>query len=787
MLIFRLWPWLLVLLIVVIPAAERRWINEIVPGLDLELEGLDTWRPPTVCTVFDDEGVEIDQFALVRRFWVPIEDLPDVAWQAIVAAEDRRFFEHNGIDYMGILRAAYVNIQAGRVREGGSTLTQQLVKNLVVGADRTFGRKFHEALLAWRLEQRMDKMQILELYLNYIYLGSGNYGLEAAAQDYFGVSARELDMGQAAMLAGLIPGPSAWSPRRDQERAADRRRLVLNSMVAVGFVDFLDAQMHKRDPVDPPRRSNSAGESGYAYLTAVRREVRRILGEEVPFQAGLRIYTPLDQELQAVAEQAVRDAARMVEWRQGIPGSKRRAWGDEFFAFLDEAKGLERVVEKEEEVIVRPGPGDCFEAIYVGNGKVRAGPHKFWFAARTWWKRIYNSDYTQPARVLAETARWGDIYEVCLDKNEHATLEEVKWVEGAAVVIENATGHVVALAGGTTMPLEGFNRATQARRQAGSSFKPYVYAAALEAGKTQLDAVMDAPIALDAGNGRIWRPKNAGGGYQGRMTMRRAFALSVNTVAVRLAKFAGIDRVIQLARGAGVRSRMRPDLTLALGSGDVSVLDQAAGISTFSRMGRAIPPVFVRKLVDVRGAEVGRPGEPIRIDGVDAVLPGGEGELVMKPSTAWQVLEMMRGVVRDGTGVAAYVPGQDRGGKTGTTTGFADAWFVGFTPQHTIAVWIGRDERRTLGKGEAGGRAALPAWMAIADALPKERKEPLVVPDDILRVPHDGRWVGIREDQVRPTRLNWWDPGDLPLPTFPGDIPEPCPEPEDELRAAAEP
>jgi penicillin-binding protein 1A len=768
---------LLFVLAILLPGLYHRYTSELLPSLDAELSKLDTWRPPTVCRSLDVHGDVFDEFALFRREWMPITEMPPAMWQAVVAAEDRRFFDHGGIDFLGIARAMVVNLRAGDIKEGGSTLTQQLVKNTVVGAERSYVRKAREALLAWRLEQRMDKMTILELYLNFIFLGSGNYGVEAAAQDYFGVSSRDLNAGQAALLAGLIPAPSSYSPRRSEEAAAERRRIVLDAMVEERFVDPLDAQQFKREPIRPPPRVDvQTAPMGTAYATEVRREVRRLLGDVVPFEAGLQISTPYDPDLQAVAERAVLAAADAVQARQGHPGRTVRLKPSEVPAFLDAADGL----AQRDGVAQLPAIGACFPAMALGETKVQAGPYVFAWDAASLGRRIRNRDPLVAAEPLQAVVRWGDVYRVCLRSlltpsaksivSGVVELPDEDWVQGAAVVVETATGHIVSIVGGRTVEIEGFDRASQARRQPGSSFKPYVYAAAIEGGLTQISTVLDAPLQLGG-----WSPQNYGGGYRGNLPMRNAFAASVNTVAVRLLMRAGADAVVDLAHRAGIQSHIRDDLTIALGSSEITPLEHTVAVSTFPRMGRALPPVFVTRLRDVWGGEVAVEGGPISLPGVDATLPGGEGTLVMRPSTAWQVTDMMRGVVQFGTGVRAKKEGADRGGKTGTTSNYADAWFVGFTPTHTIGVWIGSDERTTLGHGETGGRAALPAWVAIADALPRGPQPVIAPPPDVVMVSWNQQWVGISDENVPPELLRWTDPGDAPLPAFPAARPATCP------------
>ncbi len=750
--------WLVLLLgSSVLPGAEDRVRFELLPWLDHQLKGLETWRPPTLCKVLDASGATVDEFALIRRDWVDLDDVPESVWSAVLAAEDRRFFDHHGVDLIGIARAVWVNLAAGAIREGGSTLTQQLVKNVVLSNERSFSRKAVEALLAWRLEQHIDKRRVLELYLNYVYLGSGNYGLQAAAQDYFGVDASELDPGQAALIAGLIPAPSRYSPRRDPEEARRRRRMVLDSMVEEGFVDVLDAQLAKRTPVDPPRRSSSEGRVGTAYFTSVRREVRRLLGSEIPFQAGLRVHTPYVPELQDVAERAVREAAEAVEKRQGHPGALRT---------LDEA-ATERFLEAS---AMREAPqvGECTEVVHLGGGRLGVGSLRLTFAPDTWARRVWNPDTEEGPQPLSVVARLGDVFDVCVGPKGTAELREEPWIEGSAIVMRVRDGAVLAVVGGRDMALEGFHRATQALRQAGSSFKPYVYAAALDAGWSQIDKVLDAPLSLPGGNGKTWSPKNYTGGYAGALPMRRAFAQSLNTVAVRLALDVGIDPIVDLAMRAGVQSPLRRDLTIALGSSEVTVLDQARGITTMVRGGVPVEPVWVEQLVDVTGRQVGRAGQMVDLPGLNVRLPGKELPPAMRASTAWQMVELMRTAVKEGTGRSAYVEGLERGGKTGTTSGYADAWFVGFTAEHVIVTWIGRDDRRALGFGETGGRSALPAWKAIATALGEPPGTALSPPPSVLRVPWQGQWVGVAAADVPHDALDWELRPDQPLDVFPG-------------------
>ncbi|WP_373049235.1 penicillin-binding protein 1A [Vulgatibacter sp.] len=752
-------------------AAGYHWLDEhILSTLPADLSSFREYRPPTVVSVKASDGTEIDQFYLERRIWVPLSELPPAAWQSFIAAEDRRFLKHGGVDLFGIARALYTNFQAGRKVQGGSTLTQQLVKNLLVGHERSYERKLKEAVLAFRLERELTKEEILELYVNYVFLGSGNYGLEAAARDYFGISARELNPGQAALLAGLVPAPSRYSPRTHPTAAQWRRSVVLRTMVEEGFVQQEEAERYLGDPVIVPRDAGRHHGEAIAYATQVRREIRRIMGEREAWEHGLQVQTPLDLGVQRVADGAVRRALRSLEERQGRRGAIKHLEPAEWEGFTARAAGLVRDVKSG--AVLAPDKGDCFQALVgpaQGLENLWAGPFRYRLAAADRAVRVRSILPEKPARPLQEQVRPGDVLRVCKADGDEVRLEERPWAEGAAVVVENATGRIVALVGGYEVGIEGFVRATQARRQPGSSFKPYVYAAGLLEGKTQIDTVLDAPISMPAGGGRTWSPKNYTNDYKGPLPMRRAMAQSLNTVAVRLALDAGPAQVARLAEAMGVRTPLRKDITMALGSSEVTPMDQAMGYATIARMGVPTDPVYIDKLTDVRGRIVGRAGGPIHLDGeTPAKLPGGPLPRALPAGVAYELADMLREVVRGGTARAAYKADYDRAGKTGTTNGYVDAWFVGFTPRYTVAVWVGTDGTFSLGEKETGGRTALPAWIEIVEALEQPAGERFAVPDDAVLVQSEQGWVGLARAHVPAKVLHTPDPGAAPLPAFPG-------------------
>lgn len=661
--------------------------RNILDGLPVDLTEYRDWLPLTNITVLDADGTEVDRFYVERRSWVPLDELPDHVWQAFVAAEDRRFFEHPGVDALGVGRALVGNLVAGETRSGASTLTQQLVKNLLVGNERSIERKLREAVLAWRLERDVGKQRILELYVNYVALGSGNYGVEAAARDYFSVSASELDVGQAALIAGLVPAPSRYSPRRWPEVSVQRRALVLGRMVKAGYLSENEAQAYVDVAIEVPQREDGHVTDQAAYLTEVRREIRQLFGNEAPFREGFTVRTPLRPDIQHVAVEAVADALEAHLQRQGAQGvrsvSTELAPASTQDCFLATAT----VVKRDVQVATAAGTWALEDpAVLVATAE---GP-----------------------RPLKSTLQPGARLRVCPTEPGRAVLEQEPWAQGAAVVLHTATGEVVAVAGGRGVTLEGFDRATQARRQPGSSFKPYVYATALQGDRTQLSVMTDGPLTMGG-----WSPKNYGGGYGGPQTLRQALARSTNTIAVRLAMDAGIKEVVRTATELGVRTPLRDDPTVALGSSEVTPLDQAVAYAAIVRGGVPVPPVWLREVATADNGPRALAGERLPVADKVVRLPGAPGPRVLRPEVAYQVVDMLRQVVVGGTARRVHDPLRDRGAKTGTTNDFVDAWLVGFTAHHVIAVWVGTDGVGSLGESETGGKAAGPAWKAIADAL----------------------------------------------------------------------
>ena len=819
-----------------------RWFDDnVLSTLPENLAHVQAYRPPSNCVIYDAAGTPIDEFYVERRIWIPIKNLPDHVWQAFVAAEDRRFFAHRGVDPAGILRALASNFLKGGVRQGGSTITQQIVKNLLVGKEKSYIRKMREAVLALRLERELSKKQLLELYINYVYLGSGNYGVEAAALDYFGKPAAELDAGQAATLAGLVPAPSRYSPHRHPENAVARRSYVLGRMVEEGYITLGDSRRFAQEPVVLPIERQARTSVGLAFLTEVRREIRRLFGTATPLSAGFHVYTTLDLEAQATAETAVREALHAVDERRGRRGVVMHVPESQRQAFLARAAGLQRIAppvepaspagqaaaagdpeeideetRKAEEAaaerdaitaaaakgaaarasaskkpskptakkaaapleppripaVAPPRPDDCLDMI-VGKGgldDLQAGPFHFSLIKADRGVQVRGPD-GKGRRVLSSAAGLGAVLRVCVVDDKTVRLDPKPWAEGAAVVIDNATGRVRALVGGYHDVLEGFVRATQARRQPGSSFKPFVYATALKSGKHQLDIVYDGPISLPGGNGKIWSPANYEDKYFGNLPIRNALAKSLNTVAVRFVYDLGARRVAETARSMGVRTPLRTDMSIALGSSEVTPMDLAIAYATIARMGAPTEPVMIDSIRDQSGKLLGVAGGNVVVDGETVgKLPGGPQPRALDAGVAYELADMMREVVKSGTARKAFKDGHDRAGKTGTTNECVDAWFVGFDADHTTAVWVGSDGPESIGPKETGGVTSLPAWMKIMDSIESPGPRRIAIPDEAVLVNVSGNWYGFPRGKVPARYLEREAATREPLPRFPSDF-----------------
>jgi penicillin-binding protein 1A len=662
------------------------------------------YHPPTATRAYAWDGTLIGEFSRERRIFVPYDAIPAQLAQAFLAAEDRNFFKHSGLDYAGIVRASakdVVNLAQGRRLESGSTITQQVAKNILLTNDATIGRKLKEALIAQQLDGTLTKERILELYLNEIWLGYRSYGVGAAAYNYFGKSITDLDLAQCAYLASLPKGPDNYHPIRRKAQAMGRRNWVLDQMAEAGWVTRAQANAAKQeDLVVQPEPTRAKYRDADYFVEEVRRRSLATLGPRLN-EGGYYMRTTLDPRLQSAARTALMDGLERYDHRHGWRG----AWGH-----VTTLTGWEEVARKS----AKPAERRTWRQAVVtevGGGTVHVqtieGQTGALAPADVAWARATKGIGT------------GDLIFVAPDPDGGPAmrLKQVPAVNGALVAMDPDSGRVLAMVGGYSFSLSSFNRATQALRQPGSAFKPIVYATALENGYTPASVVMDAPISLIGANGQAWTPENYEHDYLGPLQLRKGLELSRNTMTVRLAQGVGMPKISASAIRLGVVKSMDNVLAMALGAGETTVFKLTAAYASFVNGGKKVEPHLIELVQDREGKTIFK-ADLRDCSRCDMGFNGDEspripvaGKQVWDPITAYQITSMLQGVVQRGTAAAASVLGRPTGGKTGTTSEFRSAWFVGFTPHLVVGTYIGFDDNRSLGNGETGAQAAVPIFI----------------------------------------------------------------------------
>jgi len=652
-----------------------------------EIHALQDYRPNVVTELYADDGQSVGTFALQRRILLAYGQIPKVLKDAILTTEDQHFEEHWGVDIPRVLQAAWHDIARHRLAEGASTLTMQLAGGLFLNrSDRSARRKIEETILAIQIERHYTKEQIFTMYCNQIYLGSGNYGFEAASEYYFSKPVGQLTLPEAATLAAIIRGP-IYAPINHPDRALARRNLVLELMAHDRKITQAQADAAIKGPLGLHLESLRNDLAPY-FVEEVRQYLEHTYGTAAVHEQGLRVYTSLNVAMQKAADQAVRDGLHAYDRRHG--------WRGKLPNILEQNLGpLEKY--QDEDWRNTPRKGD-----YV-NGLVTAVEPTFaTLKIGTYHAMLTPADFAWTgSKSPKQLMKVGDL--VCVSVKDvsgltvRAQLEQVPAAQAALLAIDNATGEIKAMVGGYNFEESKFNRATQAVRQTGSSFKVYVYADALQMGMNPFDTVVDEPVTFRSG-GQNYSPKNYDEKFEGRITLRRALADSRNVPAVRLLDHVGVQNVIELARKFGITSPLPPYLPLALGAADLTLMEHTSAFTVFPDDGIHIEPHYIRRVTSYDGAvlEEGRPK-------VNDVIP---------PDVARTMVAMLEEVVQFGTGVRAKELARPSAGKTGTTNDFTDAWYIGFTPQITAGVWVGNDDKRiSLGKKETGARAALPIWL----------------------------------------------------------------------------
>ena len=703
-----------VTLLVILGGAGLLWlVNNYGGGLP-DHRQLADYEPPMATRIHAGDGRLLAEYARQNRTYAPIEAIPDRVRHAFVAAEDQHFYDHPGIDLLGIARAAISNLQRlgdNRRPEGASTITQQVAKNFLLSSELSYERKLKEMLLALRIERAFTKDRILELYLNEIFLGNRSYGVAAAALNYFDKSLDELTIAEAAMLAGLPKAPSSYDPVDNPDAARQRRDYVIGRMQADGYITADEAAAARVEPITlHPRSAIQTAEADF-FIEEVRRQLVARLGEEGFYEGGLSVRVTLSPKLQAAADRALRHGLAGFDRRQGWRGPLGQidlaAVGDDWLTPLQAFDpGFEL--------------GDWRRGVVLSakGGRVEIGLDD---GARL---GLSGDDVAWTRRQPLEAGAAVVMEPVGTPEAPQWILRQRPAVEGAVVALDPHTGRVLAMSGGFSYRQSKFNRATQAHRQPGSSFKPFVYLAALEAGMTPVTIMSDAPISLDQGAGLPrWEPENYTEDFLGPITLRVGLERSRNLISVRVAQEVGMDHIIETARRLGLGSQMQRNLAAALGTNEVTPIELAGAYAELVNGGHKIEPILIERIQDRHGKTIMR-ADPRSCDGCAGLAWDGSPPpaipntrpIVVDPRNAFQMVNMLEGVVERGTAKDALELGKPLAGKTGTTNDNKDAWFVGFSPDLVVAVFVGYDQPRSLGKRTTGASLALPIWIDVMRA-----------------------------------------------------------------------
>ncbi|HJX28940.1 MAG TPA: PBP1A family penicillin-binding protein [Thermoanaerobaculia bacterium] len=694
------------------------------------VESLVGYTPSLVTQLYARNGTVFATFARERRVMLKESQIPRVLQQAVLASEDSNFFQHGGVDALGIARAAWADLRARKVVEGASTITMQLARSLYLSRDRTWSRKIEEAFVAVELEKNLSKPQILTLYLNLVNLGHGNYGVEAASRYYFGKPAAQLTLTEAATLAGIIPAPSRYSPYRNAGQVRKNRDRVLRRMLEEGYITN---RQYEQAIAQPLLVTSQQPEEVFApyFAEDIRKYLETKYGATTLYEGGLQVQTTLDPVIQRATEKAVRDGLMRMDRRRGWRGP---------IATLEQADLDTQQLPTWSHG--RPVPGRWYQGIVLesdsSTARVKIGKETYTLDRRgiAWTRRNRPSDLLKRGAVAwfslqeeekKEAAKEGEAPTQETTPAEPAELwlrlEQEPRMEAAAVVIENRTGAIVGMTGGWDFERNKFNRITQARRQVGSAFKPFVYGAALEAGWTPSDTLLDAPTYFLGGDGRMsYRPENYYKKHSGIVTLQRALEQSINVPAVKLWDLVGGRKVIDFSQRCGIRTPLPNYPSISLGAANLIPLELAAAYATIANQGVHVEPHLIKKIMEPDGHVL------------EQHFPASY--ISTTPGTAYVLTHMMEGVIDHGTAYDIHDLPLNIAGKTGTTDDFSDAWFVGYTPRYTILTWIGYDQKRSLGSGMSGAVAALPIWRSIAeDGLKNgwmQKDEPFPLPQGVV-------------------------------------------------------
>lgn len=738
-----------------------------------KLDKLEDYAPPEVTRVFSADGHKIAEFYRERRIVVPVNHMPQQLIQAFVAAEDASFFEHQGLDFVSIFRAAIKNIRAGGIVQGGSTITQQVAKSLLLTPERKFSRKFKEAILAWRIEQNFSKREILHMYLNQIYLGHGAYGVQAAAENYFATDVENLTLAQSSMLAGLPQAPSRYSPYRHFERARKRQLYVLERMLSNGFIDKAQLQQAREEKLSiHPRKNHTAAGTGY-FTEQVRRYLEHEFGQDYLYSAGMDVHTTINLEMQQEAQSAVRKNLQAHEHRRGLRMPER--------VVSPETSGqvFEDVPEKLEK-------GEIYPAVLTsvnssGDLEVQYGNHRGIIPRSSMeWAEPFRIIKYPEYRTAKDNPEEGEkqlpvgsvIYVKINDAQSQpfdAEYFQYPEAQGALLAMDPHSGQIRAMVGGYDFATSQFNRVLQAHRQPGSAIKPLIYAAALDKGFTPASIIVDTPLIYEdtdeEGEKVKWKPDNYSNRFYGATTLREALNKSYNIISIKLLKEIGIRYAANYMHKLGIESDINMDLSMALGTSTLTPLELATAYSVFANGGIRITPSYIDKIYD-RNGKILKSSDPADFptgpkEGQELIAP--ERNRVISKETAALITNMLESVVQNGTGWRAKALNRPAAGKTGTTDNLHDAWFVGYIPQLVTVSWVGYDQQRPLGRQETGSKAAAPAWVDfMQQACENMEKRDFYIPDSMEFHPIDPQTGLLVPEDSQEMRIEMFIPGTAP-------------------------
>ena len=761
------------ILAIISPLAAYLYVAKSLPRVDT----LSDYQPPVVTRIYSDDGSVIAELYEERRIVVPVSRMPKQLVQAFVAAEDANFFKHQGIDLVSIARAALKNIKAGGIVQGGSTITQQVAKSLLLTPEKKFERKFKEAILAYRMEKRLSKEEILYLYLNQIFLGHGAYGVQAAAENYFDKDVEELSLAEGSLLAGLPQAPSRYSPYRHYARARERQKYVLNRMVAEGFISAAEAEAAlERELTIRPRVNQHIADAAY-FTEQVRRDLLERYGRDTVYRDGLQVHTSINLDMQLAAQEAVRNNLHAHDKRQGYRGPLAVLTEAEIDALLEEQ--VAALAEEPSTV------GELYPAVVTGT---QSGSLLVKLGDRKGLISLEKSEWAAPIKVVAKTAQPSGnadggqtrlpvgakilvrILAIPESGPLQLALEQEPLAQGALLAMNPQNGLIKAMVGGYDFRTSQFNRVIQARRLPGSAIKPLIYAAALDKGYTPATVILDTPLIYkeraEDGDIKEWKPKNYSKKFYGPVPFRTALAKSHNVITVKILEDIGVRYAANYARKLGIHSPLAEDLTLALGSSAVTPMELASAYTVLANGGVRIAPTYITRVLDRRDKV---------LESIDpADFPGGPQpgqrlvqqprSRVISPETSYLVTNILESVVQEGTGWRARALDRPTAGKTGTTNDLKDAWFVGYVPKLLTVTWVGYDQERPLGKQETGSRAAAPAWVDfMQQAVTELPAEHFAVPDSIAFRPIDPKTGLLAPEDSPEVVIEAFAPGTAPV------------------------